>query len=34
VISNAVSGALSFRQPPDAAISQMAGDLGSVITNR
>jgi multiple sugar transport system substrate-binding protein len=33
-ISNAVSGALSFRQTPDAAISQMAGDLGSVITNR
>jgi multiple sugar transport system substrate-binding protein len=33
-ISNAVSGALSFRQPPDASISQMAGDLGSVITNR
>jgi len=34
VISNAVSGALSFRQTPDAAIAQMAGDLGSVITNR
>jgi multiple sugar transport system substrate-binding protein len=33
-ISNAVSGALSFRQTPDATISQMAGDLGSVITNR
>lgn len=33
-ISNAVSGALTFRQTPDAAISQMAGDLGSVITNR
>jgi multiple sugar transport system substrate-binding protein len=33
-ISNAVSGALSFRQTPDAAIAQMAGDLGSVITNR
>jgi multiple sugar transport system substrate-binding protein len=33
-ISNAVSGALAFRQTPDAAISQMAGDLGSVITNR
>lgn len=33
-ISNAVSGAISFRQSPDAAISQMAGDLGSVITNR
>jgi multiple sugar transport system substrate-binding protein len=33
-ISNAVSGALSFRQTPDAAIKQMAGDLGSVITNR
>jgi multiple sugar transport system substrate-binding protein len=33
-ISNAVSGALSFRQPPDAAISQLAGDLRSVITNR
>ncbi len=33
-ISNAVSGALSLRQTPDAAISQMAGDLGSVITNR
>jgi multiple sugar transport system substrate-binding protein len=33
-ISNAVSGALSFRQPPDAAVSQLAGDLRSVITNR
>lgn len=33
-ISNAVSGALTFRETPDAAISQMAGDLGSVITNR
>jgi multiple sugar transport system substrate-binding protein len=33
-ISNAVSGALSFRQTPDAAIKQMAGDLGSVITNQ
>lgn len=33
-ISNAVSGALTFRQTPDAAIAQMAGDLGSVITNR
>jgi multiple sugar transport system substrate-binding protein len=33
-ISNAVSEALSFRQTPDATISQMAGDLGSVITNR
>jgi multiple sugar transport system substrate-binding protein len=33
-ISNAVSGAFTFRQTPDAAISQMAGDLGSVITNR
>jgi multiple sugar transport system substrate-binding protein len=33
VISNAVSGALSFRQTPDAVISQMAGDLGSVIAN-
>jgi multiple sugar transport system substrate-binding protein len=33
-ISNAVSGALTFRQTPDAAISQMAGDLGNVITNR
>jgi multiple sugar transport system substrate-binding protein len=33
-ISNAVSEALTFRQSPDAAISQMAGDLGSVITNR
>jgi multiple sugar transport system substrate-binding protein len=33
-VSNAVSGAISFRQTPDAAISQMAGDLGSVITNR
>jgi multiple sugar transport system substrate-binding protein len=33
-ISNAVSGALSFRQSPDAAVSQMAGDLRSVITNR
>src|SRR3569833_431498 len=33
-ISNAVSGAITFRQTPDAAISQMAGDLGSVITNR
>ena len=33
-ISNAVSGAISFRESPDAAISQMAGDLGSVITNR
>jgi multiple sugar transport system substrate-binding protein len=33
-ISNSVSGALSFRQPPDAAVSQLAGDLRSVITNR
>jgi multiple sugar transport system substrate-binding protein len=33
-ISNAASGALAFRQTPDAAIAQMAGDLGSVITNR
>jgi multiple sugar transport system substrate-binding protein len=33
-ISNAVSGALSFRESPDAAVSQMAGDLRSVITNR
>ncbi len=33
-ISNAVSGAISLRQPPDNAVSQMAGDLRSVITNR
>ncbi len=33
-ISNAVSGALSFRQDPDTTVTQLAGDLRSVITNR